>query len=77
VIIITESMARAFFPHADPLGKRITILNGEKPREIIGVVGNVKHKGLDKDVVPEMYVPDQQFSTFGGAPVPMVALQFE
>jgi hypothetical protein len=59
VIIITESMARAFFPHADPLGKRITILNGEKPREIIGVVGNVKHKGLDKEVVPEMYVPDQ------------------
>ena len=67
VIIITESMARTYFPSADPIGKQITILNGEKPRTVIGVVGDVKQKGLDKDVVPEMYVPYPQFPTFGAA----------
>lgn len=67
MIVITESMGRTYFPSADPIGKQITILNGERPRTVIGVVGDVKHQGLDKDVAPEMYVQYPQFPTYGAA----------
>ena len=65
VAIINEAMARRFWPNEDPTGKHISLEKsmgeGEPPwREIVGVVGDVKHFGLDADVRPEMYVPDAQ-----------------
>ena len=59
VVIITEAMARKFFPNEDPLGKRI----GRGPdrwREIVGVVRDVKHFSLDTDAPPTMYYPMRQ-----------------
>jgi len=60
-LMINESMARRFWPDEDPLGKRVTIRNGPLPHEIVGVVKDVKHFGLDKTTEPEMYVPHAQF----------------
>src|SRR6185295_19297895 len=65
VVIINEAAARRFWPSENPLGKRITIGMGQevklygKPvsREIVGVVGNVKHEQLKDDFQPEMYIP--------------------
>src|SRR5690349_7808171 len=65
VVIINETAAKCFWPNEDPVGKRITIGMGQevklygKPvsREIVGVVGNVKHEQLKDDFQPEMYIP--------------------
>jgi putative ABC transport system permease protein len=59
VVVISETMARRYFPNDEPLGKRI----GRGPdrwREIVGVVRDVKHFGLDADTPPTMYFPMRQ-----------------
>lgn len=50
VAIINESMAKKFFPAEDPIGKRINLSNGpESFREIVGIVGDVKHYRLNDE----------------------------
>jgi putative ABC transport system permease protein len=61
VVIINQTLARQFFPHQDPIGKRIKpgIGNGYKTepmREIVGVVGDVRQYGLAAPPGPEVYV---------------------
>jgi predicted permease len=58
VVIINQAMAKHFWPNEDPLGKRLTIYGVS--REIIGLVANVKHFGLDEEAAPELYLPLQQ-----------------
>ncbi|HJP93200.1 MAG TPA: ABC transporter permease [Pyrinomonadaceae bacterium] len=66
VVIITETLARQFFPNEDPIGKRIrpgisTIDNEDSPwREIIGVVADVRNRSLDTPPKPAYYVPQTQ-----------------
>jgi putative ABC transport system permease protein len=58
VTIVNQAMVDRYFPGEEPLGKRLIIDYGQKiPREIVGVVGNVKHYGLDASVKSESYVP--------------------
>ena len=49
VIDIDEVFARAYFPHEDPIGKRIHLAGFDQEAEIVGVVGHVKQWGLDAD----------------------------
>jgi putative ABC transport system permease protein len=66
VVLINEGMARKFWQNADPVGQRITIGKGvgpefeEPPREIVGIVGDVRNGGLDSDPEPIMYIPVAQ-----------------
>jgi putative ABC transport system permease protein len=65
VVIVNERFAQKFFPKQNVIGKRILpgwTVGDEKPkmREIIGVVGNVKHLSLQKDFTPEMYLSAAQ-----------------
>jgi putative ABC transport system permease protein len=60
VAIINETMARRFWPDESALGKRIVIRNDTAAREIVGIVSDIKHFGLDRDAEPEMYVPFNQ-----------------
>jgi putative ABC transport system permease protein len=61
VAVISVTMARRYWPNEDPLGKNLIIRDGGRnPREVIGVVGDVKHTGLDKQSQPVMYVPVAQ-----------------
>jgi putative ABC transport system permease protein len=57
VIVVSNAFVNRYFPNEDPIGRRI-VFDGkdEKPREIVGVVGDVRRNGLDVDVEPEMYV---------------------
>jgi predicted permease len=65
VTVIDEAAARALFPNEDPIGKRV-VVGTALPTEIIGVVGHVKHSGLDDDVRSRLhlqaYYPVLQFS---------------
>jgi putative ABC transport system permease protein len=67
VVLINEAMARRFFPDEDPVGKKITVGSFGRPmsREIVGVVADVRHTGLDSNPRPEFFVPHLQ-NPFGG-----------
>ncbi|HEX8144774.1 MAG TPA: ABC transporter permease [Pyrinomonadaceae bacterium] len=56
VLIISESLARRNFPGEDPLGKRLLIDDAKPPHEIIGIVGDVHHEGLETEAGPEYYL---------------------
>jgi ABC-type antimicrobial peptide transport system permease subunit len=58
-------MARQFWPNQDPIGKHVTLTFFPKTsREVIGVVGDVKDRGLDNpDPVSTLYWPVAQFYT--------------
>ncbi len=63
VAIINESLARRFFADENPLGKLISISLGDPTaREIVGVVGDVKHSGPGKQSGPEVYLPYTQLA---------------
>jgi putative ABC transport system permease protein len=63
VAIIDETMARKFWAHEDALGKRISMSFQRDPqgnpiwREIVGVVGHVKHEGLESETPAQYYLP--------------------
>ena len=49
VVLISESMARQFWPGEDALGKRLTLtFFPDAVREVVGIVGDVKLDGLDQ-----------------------------
>lgn len=56
-IVVNETFRRRFFPGETPLGHRIAIGETDKPvwLEIVGVVGDVRQNGLDRDVEPWFY----------------------
>ena len=61
VIIVSDAFVKRYFPNEEPIGRRIIFDGPNKvPREIVGVVGDVRRNGLDVDVEPEMYVPHIQ-----------------
>jgi putative ABC transport system permease protein len=64
VAIVSEAMARKYWPNEDPLGRRIG-RGPDKWREIVGVVRDVKHFGLDTDAPPTMYFPMRQVPARG------------
>jgi putative ABC transport system permease protein len=62
VVVVNEAFARKIFPGQDPLGKRVTIAmkDENEPTEIIGVVGNTKHLGLDTETEEMAYWPQPE-----------------
>jgi putative ABC transport system permease protein len=67
VAIVSQSLARQQFPGVDPIGQRIFVQWGRQtPYEIVGVVGDIKHDGLDKESAPNVYFPDAQEPNGGG-----------
>ncbi len=69
VSIISEAMARVYFPTQDPLGKQITFgfdpSGGDATREIVGIVGDVRDVSLGQIPGPMMYVPYGQGPFWG------------
>jgi predicted permease len=68
VAIISEAMARRYFPDENPIGKRITFgfpPDGDAPREIVGIVGDVRDVALRQAPDAMMYVPYAQAPFWG------------
>lgn len=88
VVVIDETMAKGLFPHQDPIGQsiRIAVPDGfgpglDGPIEIVGVVGHVKHFGLESDTsakiqyqlyLPLVQLPDQLLPLVAGGMTMMV-----
>ena len=61
VAIVDQAFVDRYFPGEEPIGQGIDIGNGSDGYyDIVGVVGNVHHSGLDTDPTPTMYVPFKQ-----------------
>ncbi|HEY0322168.1 MAG TPA: ABC transporter permease [Pyrinomonadaceae bacterium] len=66
VAIINDTAARHRWGGEDPVGKRVSFDNGKTWVTIVGVVGDVKQYGLDREPTDEIYVPVEQgpFASF-------------
>jgi putative ABC transport system permease protein len=62
VIIISELLAQQVFPNEEPLGKRLIMTFGNRPFEIIGIVGDIRHRALESDPQSSMYMPAYESS---------------
>jgi putative ABC transport system permease protein len=61
VAIVNATLANTFWPGQDPIGKRILLsLPSDAPREIVGVVGDVRQDRYQRTGVPQLYVPRVQ-----------------
>ena len=62
VAIVNEAAVREYFPHENPIGARIDWMRQDGPKwmTIVGVVGDVKHSGLNQPVDPAVYTPFSQ-----------------
>ncbi|MBI2688650.1 MAG: ABC transporter permease [Acidobacteria bacterium] len=66
VAVISDAMARKYWPGRNPIGERITIdkyLGPDffaPPREIVGIAGDVHDTGLNKEPSPLVYIPQSQ-----------------
>ena len=64
VVIINEAFARRFLNNSNPFGQQLIVGRGvgESPRQVIGIVSDVKQYGLDKEAPPMVFVPIPQVS---------------
>ena len=66
VVVISQAMARNFWPKGDAIGARIIIGHGlgpefeEPARQVVGIVGDTRDNGLDRDPAPLMFIPETQ-----------------
>ena len=63
VVVVNEAFAKKYWPKGDPIGQQLEIGKGmgpdfaEAPREIVGIVGDVKEAGLGNPAPEVMYIP--------------------
>jgi len=61
VVVINEAMSKQYWPGQNPVGQYLTIFDGaETPKQVIGVVGNMRNSSVSAASIPEMYVPYTQ-----------------
>ena len=65
VVLISRTMSRRYFGSADPVGRRIALGSQTEWRTIIGITGDTRYLGLDKDPKPEFYFPVSQLMVPG------------
>jgi len=75
-IVVNETFVHRFFPEEDPIGRQLLIrydpypVDEERPRVIVGVVGDVKQHGLGRDTPPYIYTSNlQQPAVFPGGTI--------
>jgi putative ABC transport system permease protein len=68
-VVINEAMARKYWPGESPIGKRVRLGAFQRvPREIVGVVGDVRQTTLEAEAPPAVYLPLEQ------APYPFLSI---
>jgi predicted permease len=72
IVIVNQALAESYWPGQDPIGKKIGVdyvgagrntTGAPRFRQIVGIVANVKQKGLDLPVEPALYTPYLQDET--------------
>jgi len=63
VALISETAARRYWPNENPVGRHLRVHVNESggQREIVGVVGDVRIRGMEIDPVPVIYTPHTQY----------------
>jgi putative ABC transport system permease protein len=75
VVVLSQTLARTFWPKGDAVGQQIMLGGADSlPRTIVGLVGDVKHKGLDAETKPQMYFPHAQFPRTAPFPINKMSL---
>jgi putative ABC transport system permease protein len=70
VLIVNQAFARQYFPGEDALGKKLKpgedngMAGGPPWREVVGVVGNIRHFATQREMPPAMYLPVSQMPTW-------------
>jgi predicted permease len=67
VAVIDEGFARAVWPGLDPIGRRVSVVRGNRagpPLEVVGVVSHVRTRGLRDDGEPQLYLPYHRNALF-------------
>jgi predicted permease len=69
VAVVNDAFARRAFPNQNPIGQKIvTMFDGTKePREIVGVIKDVRDRGLDAKAIPTVYIPYEQIALAYGS----------
>jgi predicted permease len=62
VVIVSDSLARHFWPDQNPLGKHITFTRFQAPFEVVGVVGDAKSRGLEAEMPMAIYTSYAQWT---------------
>jgi putative ABC transport system permease protein len=57
VALVNETLARLAWPGRSPIGERLSVTLDNVPVEVVGVIGDVRHNGLDEAARPEVYIP--------------------
>lgn len=64
VIIVNQAMAKKYWPGEDAIGKRINFDDSDLTKikwfDVVGIVGDIRHRGLDVEPKPEYYTPHPQ-----------------
>jgi putative ABC transport system permease protein len=70
VMVISQAFAQKYFPGEEPLGKKLKpgagngTPGGPPWREIVGVVGDIRHSATQREMSPAMYLPASQLPTW-------------
>jgi putative ABC transport system permease protein len=75
VVVVNEAFVKKYFPNEDPIGQQIRLrfipypIDEDRPRQIVGVVADVKNRSLSEETYPAMYAASlqQQAIVPGGA----------
>ena len=60
VMLVSEALVRRYFAGENPVGQRLLVGDETAPREIVGVVGDVRRAALETESQPEYYLPYEQ-----------------
>jgi putative ABC transport system permease protein len=61
IVVVNQEFAQRFFGGKNPVGRHLQVLGDPvKTREIVGVVGTIKHGALDESPRAAMYIPMSQ-----------------
>lgn len=63
VALISKSAAEQYWPGQDPIGKRVRFDPEQPWITVVGVVGDVRQRGLDAEIRPNLYLPHTQAPT--------------
>jgi predicted permease len=64
VAVVSESFVQRYWPDRDPLDRRLSL--GGRERVVVGVAGNIRVRGLERESEPQVYIPAAQGGPYAG-----------